>query len=61
MVLKDKEGELQSETTPNLEIMRKYIKEHFTRTREEWGIKCLPNEIWARQERESVCERERDL
>ena len=33
--------------------MRKYIKEHFTRTREEWEIKCLPNEIWAHQESET--------
>lgn len=49
MVLKEKEGEQQSETKANLEIMRKYIDEHFARIREEWEIKCLPNEIWAQQ------------
>ena len=45
MVLKDKEGKLQSETKANREIMQNYIKEHFTSIRGEWEIKCLPNEI----------------
>ena len=53
MVLKDKEGKLQRETKADLEIMRNYIKEHFTRIREEWEIKCLPNEIWTNQESET--------
>ena len=47
MVLIDKDGNATNETKLNLETRRRYIRQHFTRTQEIWGINCIPNEMWA--------------
>jgi len=52
MILKDEEQNTQSETKPNLEIMQRYIRKHFARTREKWEIKCIPEETWANLDKE---------
>ena len=50
MVLKDKDGNIQSETHINLTTMRSYIKEHFTRVREDWKINCITAAAWHNKE-----------
>ena len=46
MVLKGKNGNIQSETHINLTTIQLYIKEHFTRMREDWGVKCVTPSAW---------------
>ena len=46
VVMREKEGKIQSETRTNLETMRRYIKHPFARVREMWEINCLPCEVW---------------
>ena len=48
MILKDKEGKIQSETHMNLETMQRYIRQHFARMREKWEITCITEDEWAK-------------
>ena len=54
MVLKDKNGNIQSETHVNLKTMQSYIEEHFARMREDWQISCIAPATWHDKEQLNI-------
>ena len=54
MVLKDKNGNIQSGTHINLTTIQLYIKEHFTRMREYWQISCITTSAWNAKEQHGI-------